>query len=69
MNGHTFERIKWPPPLYYNFATDVIDAWASDEKNKIAMVWTDGRKESKLTFKDISQQSKKLANALVKMGL
>lgn len=68
MNGNTFEKLKWPPPLYYNFATNVIDAWASEEKNKVAMLWTDGHKEIQLTFKDIAQQSQKFASALAKQG-
>ncbi len=68
MSGNTFEKLKWPPSLYYNFATDVIDLWASEEKNKVAMLWTDGYKEIKLTFKDISQQSQQFANALAKLG-
>ena len=45
MSGNTFEKLKWPPSLYYNFATDVIDAWASEEKNKLAMLWTDGTRK------------------------
>ena len=68
MNGNTFEKLKWPPLLYYNFATNVIDAWASEEKNKVAMLWTDGHKEIELTFKDIAQQSQKFASALAKQG-
>ena len=68
MSGNTFKKLKWPPSLYYNFATDVIDAWASEEKNKLAMLWTDGDKKIELTFKDISQQSQQFANALTKLG-
>ena len=68
MSGNTFEKLKWPPSLYYNFATDVIDVWASEEKNKLAMLWTDSDKKIELTFKDISQQSQQFANALTKLG-
>ena len=25
-------KISWPPPEFYNFATDVVDKWAAEKK-------------------------------------
>ena len=61
-------KISWPPPEFYNFATDVVDKWAAEKNNKVAMVWTNGQKTVELTFRDISEKSKRLAEGLVKLG-
>ena len=32
---------KWDRPTHYNFATDVIDRWASADPDKLAIFWID----------------------------
>lgn len=66
------KRFKWEVPTYYNFA-NVMDAWAEKERNgerltsTPALWWVheDGQ-ELKFSFQDIQEQSKKVANILLK---
>ena len=38
-------------PEYYNFGFDVVDAWAKNDRNKLAMIWVDQKgNEKKYTF-------------------
>ncbi|MEN6610426.1 MAG: AMP-binding protein [Methanoregulaceae archaeon] len=57
-------------PEYFNFGTDVVDAWGKKERNKLAMIWVDedGR-EKKYTFREISNLSNQAANILLKYGI
>ncbi|GFO38377.1 acyl-CoA synthetase acsm3, mitochondrial [Plakobranchus ocellatus] len=60
-------------PEYYNFVRDYLDQWAHAEQNGLrqtktpAFWWvdTDGKKEMKLSFQDLSAISKRVANALI----
>ena len=59
-----YASFSWERPEKYNFARDVIDHWASQDANKLAMIWIDDNgNELKRTFSDISSASKKLSNA------
>ena len=54
---------------YYNFAEDVVDKWAKDP-NKLAMLWVDDEgHEVKKTFKEISENSQRFANAMHALGI
>ena len=54
---------------YYNFAREVVDKWAQDP-NKLAMWWVDDEGyEVKKTFKDISENSRRFANAMNALGI
>ena len=54
----------------FNFAYDVTDEYARISPDKMALVWCNSDGEEKFfTFKEISEQSNKLANALYEMGL
>ncbi|WP_319378458.1 AMP-binding protein [uncultured Methanocorpusculum sp.] len=57
-------------PKHYNFAFDVIDAWAKRDRNHLAMIWTnqDGE-EKKFTFWDMMVHSNEAANILMKFGI
>ncbi|MBT7951488.1 MAG: AMP-binding protein [Gammaproteobacteria bacterium] len=66
----TYASFSWERPEKYNFARDVIDHWASQDANKLAMIWIDDNgNELKRTFNDISSASKKLSNVLVELGV
>ena len=72
MNNYedTYASFIWDRPEKYNFARDVIDHWASQDANKLAMIWIDDNgNELKRTFSDISSASKKLSNVLVGLGV
>ena len=60
-----YDSFSWDKPSHYNFATDVIDRWASQDRGKIAIFWIDDEDNEKTrTFSEISDYSKRLANAL-----
>jgi len=54
-------------PEYFNFGYDVIDAWAKEDRNKLAMIWVDQHgEEKKYTFRDMMKLSNQAANILLK---
>jgi acetyl-CoA synthetase len=61
-------RIEAPPD--FNFAVDVVDAWAAEEPGKSALVWcNDQGDERRLGFGDISLESARAAVAFRRMGI
>ena len=57
-------------PARFNFARDVVDAWAEADPLKRALVWLNDRGERReFTFAEISELSKKAANYLSSLGL
>ncbi len=57
-------------PDNFNFATDVVDAYASKEPDRRALVWCDDNGgERFFSFKDISDISKRTAAYLIKLGI
>lgn len=64
-----YNNFEWQVPEYFNFASDVVDKWAEDP-NKLAMLWVDDHgNEVKRTFKEIKDQSCRLANVLQQHGI
>jgi acyl-coenzyme A synthetase/AMP-(fatty) acid ligase len=56
-------------PEYFNFATDVVEKWASDP-NKPAMLWVGQHGEEQgLTFAHFAEYSSRAANAFSALGL
>jgi acetyl-CoA synthetase len=54
----------------FNFAVDVVDAWAEAEGGKSALVWcNDHGDERRLSFGDISLESARAAVAFRRMGI
>ncbi|ABN07425.1 AMP-dependent synthetase and ligase [Methanocorpusculum labreanum Z] len=66
----TYKTFAIDVPKHYNFAFDVIDAWAKRDRNHLAMIWTnqDGE-EKKFTFWDMMVHSNEAANILMKFGI
>ena len=59
---------RWNTPAEFNFGT-VIDRFASDP-SRVALLWEDqDGNRARLTFKDISQQSNRIANVLTELGI
>jgi acyl-coenzyme A synthetase/AMP-(fatty) acid ligase len=66
--GQDVERFRWQIPADFNFATDVVDAWA--RRDKLALLWENSAGETKqFTFSDISRLSNQLANVLTELGI
>lgn len=60
---------SWEIPSTFNFAGDVVDAWATDPA-KPALVWSDeSGREQRYTFRQISDASKRLGSVLRATGL
>ena len=61
-------RVEAPPS--FNFAVDVVDAWAKNEPDKSALVWcNDPGDERRFSFGDISLESARAAVAFKRMGI
>lgn len=57
-------------PQNFNFAYDVVDAWAETAPEKVALLWTnDEGAEVRLTFSDLKQQSDQAASYLSSIGI
>ncbi|NLT12369.1 MAG: AMP-binding protein [Clostridiaceae bacterium] len=57
-------------PENFNFARDVVDAWALEDQEKPALVWcNDAGDEKRMRFSDISMESARAAAAFSKMGM
>ena len=64
------QNYKLDIPETFNFAYDVIDAWAQkNDKTALIAVGTDGRPNREIRYSDISRQSGKFGNALQRLGL
>ena len=61
---------KVTPPEDFNFAYDIVDAWAKEEPDKRALLWcNDHDEERTFTFTDISKLSNQVANMFKARGL
>lgn len=63
-----YREFSLPVPERFSFPLDVFDKWAED-KNHLALFWTDGEHEKKFTFNELKILSSKGAGALKKMGI
>ena len=64
-----YKNFKWDVPEYFNFGFDVVDRRAIDRtKTALLSIHADG-KHTYHTFYDLSVQSNKFANVLLKLGL
>ncbi|HEX2891140.1 acyl-CoA synthetase [Vineibacter terrae] len=69
----TFDALRaafrWEIPATFNFATDVVDAWAR-EPSRPALLWSNAAgKERRYTFAEIASLSSRLANVLRSAGV
>jgi len=65
-----YNSFKWEIPKYYNFGFDVVDKWAED-RTKLALISIDrsGKRDRYHTFRDLSVESNRYANALRRIGV
>ncbi len=60
---------RWDLPETFNFATDVVDAWAA-ERDGLALIWENASGETaEFRFSDISRLSCRMASALAAGGV
>ncbi len=64
------ENLELKIPDHFNFAYDVMDAWAETDPDKLAMIWVNDKgQERKLTFRDFKVESDKVAGYLDSIGI
>jgi acetyl-CoA synthetase len=64
------KNLEFIIPKNFNFAYDVVDAWAEVAPDKIALLWTnDEGEERRLSFADLKQQSDQAASYLKSLGI
>ncbi|MDD4422809.1 MAG: AMP-binding protein, partial [Eubacteriales bacterium] len=63
-------------PEGFNFAYDIVDAWADEDESKNALLWCNDKKDSAgnrgkkmYTFKDMKLLSNKAANLFLSLGI
>ena len=72
MTDYAAERaqFRWAPPAHFNFARDVIDPWGEQRPARTALWWIDDAgTEVKLTFREISERSRRVCNVLAAAGV
>lgn len=65
-----YRDFQWPRPEYFNFAVDVVDYWAAQDPDKLALLWVDDEgNEERRTFAQIAESSCRVANLLSAAGV
>ena len=65
--AETYSNFRLEAPERYNWAYDVFDRWAEDP-DKLALFWVGASGERKVTFRELSERSQRVANALIGLG-
>lgn len=64
------ENFKIIVPDHFNFGYDVIDEWAKEEPNKVALCWTNDQGEHiDFTFADMKRETDKTASYFQSLGI
>ncbi|MBR5385425.1 MAG: AMP-binding protein [Bacteroidales bacterium] len=64
------KNLNFTVPEHFNFGYDVIDAWAEEAPDKLAMIWVSDRdEERRFTFADLKRESDKVAGYLSSIGI
>ena len=64
------EHLEFIIPEHFNFAYDVMDAWAEEAPDKLALLWTnDEGVERRATFGQLKQESDQAATYLQTLGI
>jgi acetyl-CoA synthetase len=66
----TYRTFSLEVPEYYNFGFDVIDRFALEDRNRLAMIWVNQEgKEKTYTYRQLMNLSNSAANMLLKYGV
>lgn len=70
LDDYIDENYKIKTPEHFNFAFDVVDRFATEDSEKIALVWCDDKGNEKiLTFGQMAKNVNKTANVLKSLGI
>ena len=63
-------NLEFIKPDHFNFAYDVMDLWAEEKPDKLALLWTNDEGECiRFSFRDIKEQSDRAAAYLMSLGI
>ncbi len=64
------KNLEFIIPEHFNFAYDVMDEWAKEKPEKLALLWTNDEGECiRFSFKDIKEQSDRAAAYFMSLGI
>ena len=64
------KNLEFIIPEHFNFAYDVMDEWAKEKPEKLALLWTNDEGECiRFSFKDIKEQSDRAAAYFMQLGI
>ena len=64
------KNLEFIVPENFNFAYDVMDEWAKEQPEKLAMLWTsENGDEIRFTFRDIKEQTDRKAAYFKSLGI
>ena len=70
LDDYIDEKYKIKTPEHFNFAFDVVDRFATEDSEKIALVWCNDKGNEKiLTFGQMAKNVNKTANVLKSLGI
>ena len=64
------EHLEFIVPDHFNFAYDVMDRWAEEQPDKLALLWTNDEGECiRFSFTDLREQSNRAASYFQQLGI
>ena len=64
------KNLEFIIPEHFNFAYDVMDEWAKERPEKLALLWTNDEGESiRFSFSDLKEQSDRAAAYFMQLGI
>ena len=64
------KNLEFIIPEHFNFAYDVMDEWAKEKPEKLALLWTNDEGECiRFSFKDLKEQSDRAAAYFMSLGI
>ena len=64
------QHLEFIIPENFNFAYDVMDVWAEEKPDGLALLWTnDQGEETRTTFKELKEQTDQAASYLMSLGI
>ena len=64
------KNLEFIIPDNFNFAYDVMDVWAEEQPDKLAMLWTSDRgEERRFTFGELKEQTDQTASYFQSLGI
>lgn len=64
------QNLQFKIPDHFNFAYDVMDVWAEEQPDKIALIWTNDKGDCrKFSFRDLKEQSDRTASYFQSLGI